>query len=131
MAVDVKPERWDSDNDAQLRPPLPRIRGTQIGLKKPWLVDQIKADMREGRFAFEEMRGRIGGVRDRDGWYHVVEGHHRMAAALELYQETGDSAPVRELLHRGRWTARDCAPAFSRPLPSRHWWGALRNRLGL
>jgi hypothetical protein len=111
--------------------PLPRIRGTQIGLKKPWLVDTIKADMRDGRFAYEAIRGRIGGVRDRRGCYHVVEGHHRMVAALEIYYETRDSRPARELLQHGRWDLRDRGPAFSRPMPSRSWWGALRNWIGL
>jgi hypothetical protein len=111
--------------------PLPSIRGTQVGLKKPWLVDQIKADMRSGRFEFEEMRGRIGGVFDRRGRYHVVEGHHRMAAALEIYYEAGDDRSVGELLRCGRWTPRDGGPAFSRPFPSRRWWGAFRNWLGL
>jgi len=111
--------------------PLPLIRGTQIGLKKPWLVDQIKDDMRHGRYAYDEMRGRIGGVRDRRGRYYVVEGHHRMAAALEIYQETSDDCPTRELLRCGRWDLRGRGPAGSRPLPSRRWWGAFRNWLGL
>jgi filamentous hemagglutinin len=111
--------------------PLPKIRGTQIGLKKPWLVDQIKADMRAGRYAYEEPRGQIGGVQNRHGRYYVVEGHHRMAAALEIYCETGDQRPVRELLRCGRWVVRDRGPTFSRPLPSRRWWGAFRNWIGL
>lgn len=111
--------------------PLPRIRGTQIGLKKPWLVDQIKADMRGGRYRYEEIRGRIGGVRDRRGRYHVVEGHHRMVAALENYFETGDPGPVRELIRRGAWDFREHGPRFSRPLPFRDWWGAFRNWLGV
>ena len=111
--------------------PLPPIRGTQIGLKKPWLVDQIKADMRDGRYGYEEVRGRIGGVRDRRGRYHVVEGHHRIVAALEIYRETGDDGPVRELIRRGRWDLRERGPAFSRPLPLRGWWNCLRNWLGL
>lgn len=120
-----------SRSPSDLAAPLPRIRGTQIGLKKPWLVDQIKADMRHGRYAYEEPRGQIGGVRDRRGCYHVVEGHHRMASALEIYDETGDPRPIRELLRHGRWDLRDRGPLFSRPMPSRRWWGAFRNWIGL
>jgi hypothetical protein len=53
----------------------PKIRGTQSGLKKPSAVGEIKAAMRAGTFRFEEFELRIGGVRDRRGVYHVVEGH--------------------------------------------------------
>ncbi|HZT82568.1 MAG TPA: hypothetical protein VFA26_20230 [Gemmataceae bacterium] len=111
--------------------PLPRIRGTQIGLDHPDTVDQIKADMVAGRFAYHEPQARIGGYRDARGTYHVGGGHHRMVAALEILAETGDETPVRELLRWGLWADVPKAPAVSRPMPSRHWWGALRNRLGL
>jgi filamentous hemagglutinin len=109
---------------------LPRLRGTQIGLRNWPLVDQIKSDMRAGRYAFDERRGQIGGVRDRRGTYYVIEGHHRMAAALELFHETGDTAPVWELLRWGRWTELDKPPSDRRPLPARPWWGAFRNWIG-
>jgi hypothetical protein len=82
---------------------LPRIRGTQIGLREPPLVDRLKADMRAGQFFYHEDRGRIGGVRDRRGTYYVVEGHHRMAAAMELYRETGDTTYVLTLIEWGKW----------------------------
>lgn len=110
---------------------LPRIRGTQIGLRDPKLLDQLKADMTEGRYAFEEERGQIGGVIDPRGTYHVVEGHHRVAAALELLHETGDDADVLSLLFWGRWSQVEKRPADSRPLPSRSTWGAFRNWLGI
>lgn len=109
---------------------LPRIRGTQIGLSKPALVDQIKASMRDGRFAYHELRGRIAGVRDPKGTYHVKDGHHRMAAALEIYKETADATAVRELLRWGLWDEVDHPPIDSCPLPARDWWGAFRNWLG-
>jgi hypothetical protein len=111
--------------------PLPRIRGTQIGLKKPRLIDQIKADMLAGRYSYEEPRGQVGGVLNRQGTYYVVEGHHRMAAALEIYHETGEQNPVRELLRWGRWNQCERGPAFNRPMPSRKWWGAFRNWIGV
>lgn len=108
--------------------PLPRIRGTQIGLREPAAVDRIKADMLAGRFAYHEPRARIGGHRDARGRYHIVEGHHRMVAALEILAETGDSTSLRELLRWGLWADWPTAPTDSRPMPSRRWWGAFRNR---
>ena len=108
---------------------LPSIRGTQIGLRDPAKVDAIKADMRAGRFRFGDPAGQIGGILDDRGVYHVMEGHHRMAAALELLGETGDDLFVRELVRWGRWTLAPIPP-MSRPLPARSWWGRFRNRTG-
>jgi hypothetical protein len=108
--------------------PLPRIRGTQIGLRAPAAVDRIKTDMLAGRFPYHEWRAQIGGYRDARGKYHIQEGHHRMVAALEILAETGNSTPVRELLRWGHWEGVPKAPTISRPMPSRSWWGALRNR---
>ena len=109
---------------------LPRIRGTQIGLRDWSLVEQIKSDMRAGRYAFQERRGQIGGVRDRRGTYYVIEGHHRMVAALEWYFESGDTTAILELLRWGLWTELDKPPSDCRPLPARAWWGAFRNWIG-
>lgn len=109
---------------------LPRIRGTQIGLDHPDAVDQIKADMRAGQFLYQELRARIAGVRDPRGTYHVKVGHHRMAAAMELYRETGDATAVLELMRWGFWDPVDRPPIDSRPLPARRGWAALRNWLG-
>ena len=107
------------------------MRGTQVGLRNPRLIDQLKADMLGGRYRFEAREGQIGGVRDRKGTYHVIEGHHRVVAALEIYGETGNAGYVSELLRLGRWTEVESAPTISRPLPSRGWWGRLRNWLGM
>src|ERR1700733_12264081 len=98
---------------------IPRIRGTQIGLRDPTLVDRLKAEIVKGTYAFQEARGQIGGVIDRRGTHHVIEGHHRMAAALEIFHETGDDKPVQALLAFGRWSLVDRSPVDSRPLPSR------------
>src|ERR1051325_7611036 len=98
---------------------LPKIRGTQIGLRRPELVDRLKAAMIAGSYAFAEMRAQIGGVMDPDGVYHVVEGHHRMAAALAIFQDTGDERTVLALIEHGRWSRVLTAPTESRPFPSR------------
>lgn len=111
--------------------PVPRIRGTQIGLGRPGQVDTIKADMQTGRYAYREPRGQISGVRDVSGTYHVKDGHHRIAAAAEIYRETGDPIAVLELLRWGRWDEVEQPPIDSRPLPGRNWWSAFRNWLGL
>ena len=109
---------------------LPNLRGTQIGLRDPTLVDRLKSDMVAGRYAFDEERGQIGGVIDPYGIYHVIEGHHRMAAALEFFRETGDDRPVLALLQWGRWSSVKRPPVDSRPFPSRSAWRAFRNWLG-
>src|SRR5262245_15403721 len=108
----------------------PRIRGTQLGLKNPALVDQLKAAMRAGQFHFHEIRAQVGGVRDRKGVYHVVDGHHRIVAAWEIWLETADAEPLKKLLEFGNWDEWSHPPRDSRPLPLRSWWGRLRNRLG-
>ncbi len=108
---------------------LPTIRGTQIGLKNPAIVDRIKDQMRSGQFPYHEIGCRVEGIRDLEGTYHVREGHHRMAAAMELYKENADSSFVRNLLTWGVWAEWDYPPHDSRPLPSRSWWGAFRNSL--
>jgi filamentous hemagglutinin len=113
------------------RPSLPKIRGTQVGLKNPALVDQIKANMRSGQFAYDEIGCCIAGVRDRNGTYHVKEGHHRVVAVMELYRETKDSSYVKNLILNGKFDEQENSPVDSRPLPSCHWWGAFRNWLGI
>jgi filamentous hemagglutinin len=112
------------------RPALPRIYGTQIGLRDWSVVDQIKADMRAGRFLYQERRAQVVGFRDRRGVYYVASGHHRMVAALELLRETGDATAVRELLRCGDWRQYERPPVDRRPLPARDWWGAFRHWIG-
>jgi hypothetical protein len=109
---------------------LPRIRGTQVGLRDPSLVDTLKADMLQGRFEYLKKLGRIRGVKDHRGVFHVTEGHHRMVAALEIYRETGDITPVFQLLAWGVWQNQRRRPHDSRPMPSRSWWGKFRNWIG-
>jgi filamentous hemagglutinin len=110
---------------------LPRIRGTQIGLRDPKLVDQIVSDMLANLFAFDEPRGQIAGFIDERATYYVCEGHHRVIAALEIFRETGDDRFVRLLLFWGRWTQCIRPPIYWRPLPSRRFWGKLRNWIGV
>src|SRR5437763_967775 len=73
---------------------LPAIRGIQVGLKSPDLVDQIKAQMKSGQFPYDEIGCRVIGVRDSNGTYHVKEGQ-----IIDLL--TGES-PARGLSIFGR-----------------------------
>ncbi len=86
--------------------------------------------MRAGVYAFQERRGQIGGVRDRHGVYYVIEGHHRIVAALEWLLESGDATAVFSLLRWGWWTELEKPPSDRRPLQARDWWGAFRNWIG-
>src|SRR5437870_4007718 len=95
---------------------LPKIKGTQIGLKNPESVDEIKKDMLEGRFEFHERHARVGGVRDLAGTYYVVDGHHRFVAAFELLEETGQVRFVQELLYWGKWDELQYPHLERRPL---------------
>ncbi len=86
--------------------------------------------MLNGRFRFDEPAAQITGVIDPRGVYHVVTGHHRMAAAIDIYKRSGDLSFVRELIDRGHWVTITYIPHESRPLPALDWWGRFRNWLG-
>jgi filamentous hemagglutinin len=94
------------------------------------MIDKLKAEMLAGRFDYLAARGRVSGVRDNRMVFHVVDGHHRVVAALEILQESGDTGPLLQLLAWGKWDDTARAHPESRPLPSRHWWGAFRNWIG-
>lgn len=42
-----------------------------------------------------------------------------MAAAQEIYQKTGDTSFIEQLLKNGLWTQSEDAPAGAKPMPSR------------
>lgn len=87
--------------------------------------------MREGWFGFTLEAARIDGWRDDRGAYYINDGNHRMVAALEIEQETGDPWAVHALLEHGRWITQAPPPAGHGPMPARGWWGWLRNKIGL
>jgi len=106
------------------------IKGLQKGLRNPALVKDLVVAMKNGTFDFKAARGIIAGYKDAKGIYYVSEGHHRMAAAVEVFKKTGNAGPITKLLQNGRWTSVVEAPAGARPLPSTEWWGAFRNWIG-
>ena len=75
--------------------------------------------MQNGTFRFESPEGRIGGWKDAQGNYYIGEGHHRMAAAMEIFEETGNPSNVNRLLENGLWTEVERAPVGAGPLPRR------------
>ena len=103
----------------------PKIRGTQIGFKDPDYIDIVKNKMFNNDFDFSLLENKIGGYFDCKGVYHVGDGHHRMAAAIELYKETGNENYILNLLEHGKWDKRK--PGNSRSMTSRSWWGNLKN----
>lgn len=52
-----------------------------------------------------------------------------MASALEIYKETGDPTFVNKLIENGRWDPINTAPSNSVPMPSRYFWGRIKNKL--
>lgn len=101
----------------------------QTALTKPEVVDRIKQDLLAGRFRFDEPLARLIGWRDDGGTYYLSEGHHRMAAAIELFRETGEDRFVAELLANGTWVPG--RPPRRRRLPTRGFWFRLLARFGL
>jgi hypothetical protein len=99
----------------------PRIQSGvgQTALRDRAVVNQIKSDMLNGRYRFEAPEGRIGGWRDAAGNYYIGEGHHRMAAALEIFEATGDASYVNRLLQYGLWTLGRPPASQIGPLPRR------------
>ncbi|MEM7394694.1 MAG: RHS repeat-associated core domain-containing protein [Verrucomicrobiota bacterium] len=78
-------------------------------------VKKYKDEMLSGELPFEG-DGRIGGFKNA-GNYYVGEGHHRMNAAMEIYEDTGDASYIEKLITHGFWTPKK--PFTSRPFPRR------------
>ena len=91
----------------------------QQGLRDSGQIDQMKRDMLNGDYRFTEPDGRIGGWRDDAGNYYIGEGHHRMNAALEIFEETGNATYANQLLEHGSWTPGSPPPSQVGPLPRR------------
>lgn len=77
---------------------IPNIKGTQVGLRNPAQIDSMKDDMINKVYDFTLPQNRIAGYVDSKGAFYVTEGHHRMAAAQELYKNTGDASYINNLI---------------------------------
>jgi RHS repeat-associated protein len=105
---------------------LPKIRGNTKFLRNPAQIDKIKADMLSGNYRFNSPEGVISGVVDSKGVVHLTEGQHRMNAALEIFEQTGNPNFVNNLLSAARngvngrsFLIPGKAPVGSIPLPRR------------
>ncbi len=81
-------------------PPGIILESTQPGLNSD-KVTQIPGLIRS--MANGESIPATGGYRDGNRFI-ISEGNHRMAAALEMYKQTGNPQYVQRLLNEGRWT---------------------------
>ncbi len=95
------------------------IKSGQVGLGDPDVVDLIKADMLKNFYSYKAPSGIIAGYVDKKGVYYVTEGNHRMVAAVEIYNETGEIKYINQLLDNGNWTKIDNPIVDSKPLPVR------------
>ena len=106
-------------DDIAVKGSIPEIKGTQVGLRDPAQIDLMKSDMLNGSFEFTATRGKIAGYIDSKGNYYIIEGHHRMAAAQEIYKTTGDATYIHKLLENGKWDKTNKVPVDALPLPTR------------
>ncbi|WP_237932823.1 hypothetical protein [Buttiauxella sp. S19-1] len=95
------------------------IKSMQVGLRNPQQVDQLKNDMVSGNYKFTAPEGRIAGYVDSKGNYYISEGNHRMVAAQEIYNKTGDASYIEKLIQNGSWTQTKNAPAGASSMPTR------------
>ena len=79
----------------------------------------MKYDMINGKYDFKKPENIIAGYVDAKGNYYITEGHHRMAAAMEIYKKTGDASYINKLLSNGKWTETQKPPIDAKPLPKR------------
>ncbi|MEO0686178.1 MAG: Rhs family protein, partial [Cyanobacteria bacterium J06649_11] len=84
--------------------------------------------MLNGTFEYGAKRGIIAGWLN-NGRYIISEGHHRVAAAMEILKETGNARPILQLLENGAWSTAKYSQR-TRPLPARSGWTSFRNWLG-
>ena len=107
---------------------LPKIRGTQPVLVKQATYHQVKETMSNNRYDYMQPENRIGGyqVVDRNIFY-VGDGHHRMAAAMDIYWETGNAEPVEKLTSHGMWTLTTRPPQGAQTFPALSIFGKIRN----
>lgn len=73
-------------------------------LREPASVDQIKLDMKNNKYNSSEDKAIIAGSVEKQGVYMITEGNHRAVAAKELYEETGSSTYLENLIKNERWT---------------------------
>ncbi len=97
---------------------------TQSGLiaEKSSQIDDLKKRMREGTFEFNDNRQVSGLYHERSDTYFVSEGHHRLAAALEIAKEEGDWSFFKKLVQKGYWDKTETVPQNRYRIKMRSSW---------
>jgi len=82
-------------------------------------IDDFKRRMRDGSFKYDDYRQISGLYHERSDTYFISEGHHRLAAALEIAQESGDWSFFNRLIKKGYWSKTDSKPRIQYLLKTR------------
>jgi hypothetical protein len=109
---------------------LPQIRGTQPVLLKPQTYHEVREKMLNNDYDYTQPENKIGGYQlaDRNIFY-VGDGHHRMAAAMDLYWKTGNAEPAQKLISQGIWSLTTRPPVGGQVFPAFSFSGRIRNFL--
>ena len=115
------PRPFEVDPTSSKRPhSLHILSAGQKGLGDPKQIDQMKTDMVEERFDYEDSGLSMA------GYYHgnshtitLTEGHHRVLASLELAYETGNWSYFNRLISKVRFDRVPDLPQNANPLPVR------------
>ncbi|WP_434339499.1 hypothetical protein [Motilimonas cestriensis] len=109
-----------------------KIMGHTDTLRNPSQIDNMKQDMLDGNYRYDSPEGIISGAIDEKGVMHIGEGQHRVNAALEIFEETGDRKPLNNLVTSskngvdGRYFMPQGKPSWEvKTLPRRSkksWW---------
>jgi hypothetical protein len=102
----------------------------QTRLRRPHDVDRFKQLMRAGQWDFERRADSLVFWRCEQTIY-ISEGHHRVNAALELGEETGDWSYLDRLISHGKLEAGLPPSSDVGRFPTRRWWSRLLGMLGL
>jgi filamentous hemagglutinin len=82
-------------------------------------IDDFKRRMKDGSFKYDDYRQISGLYHEPSDTYFISEGHHRLAAALEIAQERGDWSFFNRLIQKGYWSRTDRKPKIQYPLKTR------------
>lgn len=108
------------DLGARSRPSIRIMSDGQSSVDEWAKIEAIKRDMLDDKFDYAAARAVISGIYDARGKvFYVGEGHHRLAAALEIARETDNWIPFRKLVDYGLWDIKDQAPPGAHVLPVR------------
>ena len=85
-------------------------------------MDELKRKMVAGTFDYQSDVQIAGYYHEETRTFFLEEGHHRVAAALELAYETGNWTYFRKLVDAGYWDLRVDVPFSRHRLTMRGKW---------